>query len=847
MKTPKFLPLLISSLFQAALLFSQEASLASGDVTLNLNRQKDDTYRVTFSAYGREVNSGTELNPALMIDVKMNTFYPAYTSYTKSDGRIELKATLLAAPRTTLFEVTDAYVASGAGEFLLERNVKVLALGDNPYTEGFSSSFGLQFAPEGALADNEYFIPAVWYKGNFEAEGNLPAGIPVATDLSFLYREDRLPLPVVMMREKATGLTFTLVHEDSQCETVMNDSRGVPVDEGYQFGGVGVVNWKKSDTFSAVVTYPGSDQRTGGMGRRMHPITEGFDRHSYKVHFKISKTPAYADALREAWQLAFDLYAPKIYQADLASAYRGLIATVNRYYMDPSTDKAVKGPGFPWSVKLTDFSLVKDTYEIGFVGSQPIAGYALFRAGVESGNDEYKQRGINVLNLWASEGLSALGLPKTRYAALWGTWDDWAKTSMRQACNGMAALLNAWCYAKRNGIDIPSWLAASKKFGDFLLANQNADGSYYMEYDPFSTVDGKHPAGNPNKFLTVCALRYLAELYIATGDERLKAAALKAAEFSYAQIHERYLYVACVVDNPQTIDSESGQQAINGFLAIYDLTQDPKWLAAAEQAATYTESWSYMFEVPVENDQTAETDWPKQRSIVGQHIIAIGHSATDLGFAWSSFVYYRLYLLTGKEHYLHVARICAHNTKQSMNLGQALYPGQPEGLQQEAFQVRVTNGAGRRMHSIMEALTWNFAAHLDPMIRFKDAFGTYDLEEVEAMPKSEVQQMNRRYALYQSSDYGQDPPTGIRTPDKDSLSVYVSGDRLVLLNKSREEISKVDFSDLAGKLLWTRNIGQADCQYTFPLHAASSGFYLLSVYSPSGEQKTFKVYKQNKK
>ena len=83
------------------------------------------------------------------------------------------------------------------------------------------------------------------------------------------------------------------------------------------------------------------------------------------------------------------------------------------------------------------------------------------------------------------------------------------------------------------------------------------------------------------------------ELYIATNDERYKTAALKAAEFSYANIHERYLYVACVVDNPQTIDSESGQQSINGFLAIYDLTKDPKWLAAAEQAATYTESWSY--------------------------------------------------------------------------------------------------------------------------------------------------------------------------------------------------------------------------------------------------------------
>ena len=842
MKTLNFI-FLLSGLLYSSFIFSQKASLASGDVTLNVNRQKDDTYNVTFSAYGREFNSDTNLNPVLMIDVTMNTFYPTYTSYTEADGRIELKATLLTTPRTTVFEINDVYIANGNGEFELRRNVKVVELGDNPYDEGFSSSFGLQFAPEDVLENSEYFIPAVWYKGNFEKDGNIPPGIPVATDLNFLYREDRIPLPVVMMREKDTGLTFTLVHKDSKCETVMNDSRGVVTDAAYQFGGVGVVNWKKSNTFAAVVTYPGSDLRTGGLGRRMHPITKGFDKHAYNVYFKIGRTSNYATAVNEAWELAFDLYNPRIYNVDLTSAYQGLIETVNHYYLDSSVDKTIKGPGFPWSVKLTDFSLNKDTYEIGFVGSQPIAGYALFRAGVESGNDKYKVRGTNVLNLWASEGLSELGLPKTRYAALWGTWDDWAKTSMRQACNGMAGLLNAWCYAKRNGIDIPSWLDASKKFGDFLVTNQNADGSYYMEYDPFSVVGGKHPVGNQNKFLTICAVRYLVELYIATNDERYKTAALKAAEFSYANIHERYLYVACVVDNPQTIDSESGQQSINGFLAIYDLTKDPKWLAAAEQAATYTESWSYMFEVPVENDQTAETDWPKDRSIVGQHIIAIGHSATDLGFAWSSFVYYRLYLLTGKEHYLHVARISAHNTKQSMNLGQELYPGQPEGLQQEAFQVRVTGGAGRRMNSIMEALTWNFAAHLDPMIRFKDAFGTYDLEEVESMPKSKVLELNNRYSQYQSSDYGQGSETGIEMVDRNSLSVYISGDQLFLINKGREEISKVELSDLAGRQLWTEDIKAINEQYIFPMYETFSGFYLLNVYWASGEQKAFKVYK----
>lgn len=224
--------------------FSIETTLSSGDILLNVLRSKDGTYSVTFSGYGNDFNSETNLNPALMIDVKMGTLYPTYSSYTKKDNEIELKATCVANPRTVEFEISDTYAAKGSGEFELSRKVKVVDLGDNPYTEGFASSFGLQFASKDLLANNEYFIPAVWYRGNFEKEGNIPSGIPVATDLNFLYREDRIPLPVVMMRQKESGLTITLVHKDSKCETVLNDSRGVETDEGYQFGGVGVVNWE---------------------------------------------------------------------------------------------------------------------------------------------------------------------------------------------------------------------------------------------------------------------------------------------------------------------------------------------------------------------------------------------------------------------------------------------------------------------------------------------------------------------------------------------------------------------------------------------------------------------------
>ena len=104
------------------------------------------------------------------------------------------------------------------------------------------------------------------------------------------------------------------------------------------------------------------------------------------------------------------------------------------------------------------------------------------------------------------------------------------------------------------------------------------------------------------------------------------------------------------------------------------------------------------------SDRTENTSFPKDRSIVGQQRIAIGHAAADLGFALrSSFAYYRLYLETGNEHYLHVARIAAHDTKQSMNWDGSLYPGQAKGLQLEAFGVTIP----RRMNGVMTTLNWN--------------------------------------------------------------------------------------------------------------------------------------------
>lgn len=740
--------------------------LVSGKATIRVNACPANQFSLSFSFDGIDIPTLDPQNP-ISLEVKGKKLSGKYSSCEFVNDSLICNG-LIITPRGSEIAVKDKYFSKGNGRFELKRKLDFkTAKNLDAY---FNSLFG--FITDSSalrLTKNEYFIPGVWYKGNFTAAGNLPAGTPQSNDKYHYYREDRITLPLVMFRNPANGLTVSIIHEDSPNETVSHDGLGIPINEHYQYGSLGIK--RENDTIYTTFLYPGSEhERKGGSGYRYHPVKKGI-KHEYKLEFAFSTTPDYASGVKTTWNRAFDLYNPPIYPVNITNTYDGLIETLLNYYVPDRTMGGIRdAAGFPFEVDLTTFQPKGIDYQMGFVGMQIATGYYLYREGIEKNDMSTKEKGAAVLNFWATKSLTSLGFPRTWYdPGLNGNNGTFRPGSDIRVCTGgMEGLIAAWSFAKLNGIDNPAWIDACKKFGNWLVSNQNSDGSYYFSYNQSSIVNGKHPASNYNKYLTACTVRYLVELYIATGIEAYKTAALNAGEYAYKNIHEKYIYVACVVDNPQTIDSESGQMALNAFLSLYDLTKENKWLDAAEQAATYTESWVFCNEVPVEKDYTGNTAFPKDRSIIGQHLIAVGNPAADLGFAWSSFAFYRLYLETGNEHYLKVARIAAHNTKQSMNWDGSLYPGKPKGLQLEAFRVMIP----RRQSGILTTLNWNYAAHLDPMFRMKDAFGTPDLEIVEQMPWEERIRLNKLYAKTQSANYGQQTGTDITPSANDRIKIY---------------------------------------------------------------------------
>lgn len=732
-------------LFAALLtpLGAQDIELSSGQARLRLKENPENHSHFLIFEDGGKILRTYEPNKPLSLEVNGGRLDGAYSKVSQEKKGMLVCQGVITTPHGTQFLFTDRFLAEQPGAFELRRNIVIQNA--SPADQFFNSLFGIEIAGNGPLEDSEFFVPGVWYRTNFKTQmaGALAKN---PADHYFLFREDRLPLPLTMIRNPGSGDTVSLVHAVADPATFTGD-RGVEriVDERMQFGSIGV---RHLDATSLVFMFPGSEgeknhvirRASDGWALRSHPVKAGIQHH-YKLVIRFSKTASYPDAVETTWKHAFQLYQPKLRPVEVKAAFNGLIDTLDHYAVDEGYDS----PGFPFSVNLPSGTARNYNYQMGFVGRQLPNAYFLIHQGIANKNAELRQKGIGIVDFWANNCLLPSGLPRTWYDPATGknATGSWRKndnpkggTAMRVATTGMEGMLSAWQLMKRTGTDQSSWLAACRKFGDWLVANQNDDGSYYLAYN-HDLTDGKHLPTEPSKFTTTNPIRFLIMLYGATGDARYRDAALRAGKFSLTNIHQPYHYVGSVIDNPNVIDRESGQEALYAFLALYDLTQEKPWLDAAVQAARYAETWMYAYEVPAEIGSTT-TDFPRDRSIVGQTLIATGQSAADLGFAFSSFDYYRLYLFTGDPHFLTISKILVHNTKQALNWDGSLYPGQPKGLQLEAFTVTTPRRKG-----VMECLSWNFASHLDPLVRFQDTFGSMDIDAIEKLPLEKRREMNR--------------------------------------------------------------------------------------------------------
>jgi len=245
---------------------------------------------------------------------------------------------------------------------------------------------------------------------------------------------------------------------------------------------------------------------------------------------------------------------------------------------------------------------------MGFIGQQIPAAYLLIQNGFKTGFSNLVYLGESIIDFWANNSPMPSGLPRVWFDPTpapphWRDYDSY----IRITSDGMQGVLWGWYAMHNHSLHKPNWLRFAVNCGQWLITHQNSDGSWYRQYDKDS-----NPVTPLSKLCTTHPIPFLVDLYQVTGNASYLIGITKAGQFAYTHIHTTFAYVAGTPDHPNVMDKEAGQMALNAFLALYDLLQDSKWLDAAVQAASFLETWTYSWNIPVPPGDP-DADFPPNR------------------------------------------------------------------------------------------------------------------------------------------------------------------------------------------------------------------------------------------
>lgn len=656
----------------------------------------------------------------------------AYTGTQDMGGGLYKCTGTITSANGSVFSFTDTYKAyNTSGTFEVNRTVVVTTANAND--AGFSTRLAFQRDANSAMSDYDFFAPSIWYKDNADVADNA-----LATDLTdnyYWFREDRMPLPIFMVRQKANGATFSVFHKSPDGSTFKEeDGLNRVIDSRMKFASMGMQNNTKP---LIGMLFPGTEgERTGiyGMSNtkkwayRANPVSLNYTQQ-YNMSVTLTGETDYPTAMKNTWANYYNISNPSLYSCNLTQIYLDQIAILNRYW------QSINGaPGVPFQIKLdgTLNSQNDYNYDMGFVGMQIPNASLLIREGINANNATLLSRGEQMAEWWANNASLQNGCVKTWYDPYPQTWRTYP-TYMRVVGDGMSGLLWAWNFEKKRGVDKANWLNVCTKAGDWLASIQNSDGSFPRAIDYTNNTVAASEKTN-----TSHVIPFLVDLYKVTGADIYLQTAIKAGNYIYADTYQNFRYVGGTPDNPNVPDKEAASMALRAFLALYDLNKDNKWLSAATQSAYYYETWVYSWNVPIPQDDP-NTTYPKTRGVTGMSVIATGNNAADSYAGIDAFSFYRIYLYNGDVHLLQMAKLLLQNTKQAVNWDRSNpIPGYGDpGILGEAMNVMIP-----RAHGVNYYLPWQTYNMMEPFVLMWDVFGGYDIATAETLADKQTRNNN---------------------------------------------------------------------------------------------------------
>jgi len=660
----------------------------------------------------------------------------AYASVRADGGRVRAEGELRTS-QGSAFRFEDTIEArKDASAFTFSRKVFVARAEKDDL--GFGTRISLGLLQSNDPKDYYYFAPGAWYKQNEKVPDHA-----IGADLGqryFWYRETRYALPLFAMQNILNGeaVAFCRAKADVRASDVYERMFDCRTDPSFNYGSLGM---SAQAGLSMDYVYPGTEgynelmtpyrggpyQYQFGFNRRYHPVEAGF-LQDYSIILRFSRNDDFYDVMKDVWRYFYGVFQPKIARVNNEKLYvvtMEMLAELCRDYHGSW--------GVPFKCLLPRGEIGIVDYQFGFIGQQPNIGYQLLRYGYSRNRPEIAEKGSKVLDFWVHNSLTEWGAPKTWYDPFPPGFLDhpiW----LRMIGDGMEGILDGYVFLHSQAVDKPEWLEYCRKVGDWLARSISPEGFWHRAYNFDGSVRLVSPGNTTN------VIRFLVQLSLVTGSVEYRAVALKAGDWSYENIYRKMMYVGGTCDNADVLDKESGIYAFFAFLSLYDLTGEEKWLKAARGAADYIETWTYSWAFPVKPIEKVHA--LRHVDMSGQSLIATGHSGADVYMAACSYIFYRLYLITGDRHYRDFAQFVHKNPKQVTDVDGSLGYGR-RGLCEEGADLSLFDSRG-----VYAWLPWCSYVQIDPVQRLYDTFGVYEIEDADNLPVEELKKRNRIYDTY---------------------------------------------------------------------------------------------------
>ncbi|HEX6719086.1 MAG TPA: hypothetical protein VF088_18405 [Pyrinomonadaceae bacterium] len=590
--------------------------------------------------------------------------------------------------------------------------------------EGVSLSSFKIFVPGMIYASSEYITPtAIGGTAHYEA------GVRQVR-----IREDRLPIPMVGLYY-SDGTSVTLINSRPNASTNVRDAEEKiatnQINEdcrvaslGYREDGNRVTLGMWFPGTEGEVTYQWAlapENQVRKWRGRYHPLRGGLTQR-YEADFRVAHDESFSRFYTNAWRWAWNKLAPQITPQDIELVRRTSVAMV--------ADRVVSAHGKSGIPTIWDSTTGKEISSedsiltakkreavMGFLGRNTELAYFLLYEAANGHTEQarrYRTLAISILDSFtnipasppAAEGFS---LADGSLVSL--TFRGKPLVHLRALSEGVKSTLKAWELEKAQGRDHPRWLQWSIAFVDWLLAQQQPHGGFPRAW----RMPGVHGGDEPSKS-SYSAIPLLVHASKITDRAVYLDAALKAGEFCWTEGHSMGHFVGGTLDNPDVVDKEAGTLSLEAYLALFEATRADIWLYRATEAATFAETWIYCWNVPMPEDADPKAlHWKEGVSSVGYQLISTGHSAVDGYMAFDVASYAKLYSYTGDSHYLDVARILLHNTKQMLALPGRTFDFAGPGWQQEGWNLTPPRGIGWHRHW----LPWIAASHLTGIIELE--------------------------------------------------------------------------------------------------------------------------------